>query len=130
MSVLVDTGVFAAILDENAVGFRLSAAQRDVLTGNRLFFVSPISFYEIGQKVRHGKWPEMAPHAAKLTDIARQANIGVRSLNGPILNEAALLDWDHRDPFDRIIVSTARHFDMDLVTTDTALADFYGRTIS
>lgn len=130
MNVLLDTGIFAAILDEDAVGFDLSSAQRYMLAGGRRIFVSPISFYEIAQKVRIGKWAEMMPYAHRLTELARESNIGVRVLNGPILSDAALLEWDHRDPFDRIIVATARHGKMRLVTNDRAIVDFYAAAVA
>jgi len=129
MAILVDTGVFAAILDDGAVGFRLSAMQVDALSSGERIVVSAISFYEIGQKVRIGKWAEMAAYAADLEAVARAANISVHSLNGSILSSAALMDWDHRDPFDRIIVATARDRDMTLLTTDDHMKSFYGKTI-
>ncbi|MGL5012179.1 MAG: type II toxin-antitoxin system VapC family toxin, partial [Paracoccaceae bacterium] len=33
---------------------------------------------------------------------------------------AGLLDWSHRDPFDRMIAATALAFDMTLISADTA----------
>lgn len=130
MAILVDTGSLAAVLDDRAVGFRLSAAQSSALSGSDRVFVSAISFYEIGQKVRIGKWPEMTVYADDLDRVVRAANISVHILNGTVLSEAALMDWDHRDPFGRIVVATARHGDMTLLTTDRDMIAFYGKTIS
>ena len=129
MAILVDTGVFAAILDDRAVGFQLTGIQIAALSGGERVVVSAISFYEIGQKVRIGKWAEMAAYAADLEAVARAANISVHSLNGSILSNAALMDWAHRDPFDRIIVATAHYRDMALLTTDEHMKSFYGKTI-
>jgi PIN domain nuclease of toxin-antitoxin system len=64
---LLDTGAFAMALTDDpcltpAVRNRIAAADRVML--------SAISFYEIGQKVRLGKWPEMEPFATALVDRA------------------------------------------------------------
>jgi len=40
--------------------------------------------------------------------------------------EAARLDWDHPDPFDRLIVATARRLECSLVTKDSVITDFSG----
>jgi len=108
----------------------LSPDQISALSGNERVFVSAISFYEIGQKVRVGKWPEMVSYATNLNRIARGANITVLGLNGTILTKAALMDWDNRDPFDRFIIATARHREMTLLTTDERMNAFYEKTIS
>jgi PIN domain nuclease of toxin-antitoxin system len=40
------------------------------------------------------------------------------ALEPAICVEAALLDWDHRDPFDRMIAATARYYALPLVSAD------------
>jgi PIN domain nuclease of toxin-antitoxin system len=40
--------------------------------------------------------------------------------------EAARLDWDHQDPFDRMIVATARRLDCPLLTKDATIRAFKG----
>jgi len=88
--------------------------------------VSPISFFEIGQKVRVGKWPEMAAHLAGLPDLlARQGGVAA-PFTPAIALDAAGLAWDHRDPFDRLIAATARALDVAVVTCDPAFADAPG----
>lgn len=39
------------------------------------------------------------------------------------------LEWDHRDPADRIIVATARRYRAPLVSSDRAIRSFYPDTI-
>jgi PIN domain nuclease of toxin-antitoxin system len=39
------------------------------------------------------------------------------------------LEWEHRDPADRTIVATARHFGCPLVTPDARILAFYPRAI-
>jgi len=45
---------------------RLSAPAQATIAEAEAVRVSPISFFEIGQKVRIGKWPEMEPHVRDL----------------------------------------------------------------
>jgi PIN domain nuclease of toxin-antitoxin system len=41
---------------------------------------------------------------------------------------AAALDWAHHDPFDRLIVATARRMDLPLLTKDRAIVDWAEET--
>lgn len=105
-----------------AASSRLSGAARAAIRDAAGVHVSPISFFEIGQKVRLGKWPEMAGHAAALPDLlARQGGVAA-ALTPRIALDAALMDWAHRDPFDRLIAATAESLSLALVTCDAAFA--------
>ena len=52
-------------------------------------------------------------------------NFEIISVNSAIWIESALLDWDHRDPVDRIIVATAKLHGMSVVTKDREITSFY-----
>lgn len=108
---------------------RLSPRAARAITDAASVRVSPISFFEIGQKVRVGKWPEMAPHLSDLPDLlARQGGVAA-PFTPAIALDAASLDWDHRDPFDRLIAATARVLDLGLVTCDPAFAAAPGTSL-
>jgi PIN domain nuclease of toxin-antitoxin system len=83
--------------------------------------VSSASALEIATKVRLGKID--APGLVQ-TLPARLAAIGATSL--PITVDHALLagsiSWQHRDPFDRLLVAQATIEDATLVTIDKAIA--------
>lgn len=80
--------------------------------------VSPISFFEIGQKVRIGKWPEMAPYAESLPQQLRAQGGLIAPLGPEICLRAGLMDWIHRDPFDRVLAATAEHSGIPLISMD------------
>lgn len=81
--------------------------------------VSPISFFEIGQKVRLGKWPEMAPFVGDLPALLERQGGGVAGLDQGICLRAAIMDWAHRDPFDRMLAATAERYGVAIISADT-----------
>jgi PIN domain nuclease of toxin-antitoxin system len=98
------------------MSYRLTEA----LQSAEVVYISPISLCEIGQKVRLGKWPEMAPFAARLPEILQQQGGLVATLTPEICMTAALLDWEHRDPFDRFLAATSLVNNWPLASADTA----------
>lgn len=115
-SVLLDTHAWAWSLTGDP---RLSATAVDAITRADSVLVSPITFFEIGQKVRIGKWPEMAAFVADLPDLLARQGGRVAPLDPVVCTTAGTIEWTHRDPFDRLIAATARHFGLPLVSTDT-----------
>lgn len=89
-------------------------------------FISSVSLYEIGQKVRLGKWPEMEPVVDRIWDVLEQQGTIVVPLDAEMAVEAAGDPWPHRDPFDRLIAATARHLGATMVTADRMLASAPG----
>ena len=81
-------------------------------------FVSPISFFEIAQKVRLGKWPEMNSFVADLPALLERQGGLSADLEPAICIAAGVMDWSHRDPFDRLLAATARHYALPLVSAD------------
>ncbi len=113
-ALLLDTHVWAWTL----AGASLPSAISQAMAQAETVYVSPISLYEIGQKVRLGKWPEMAPFVSQLADILRDQDGFAAPLTPDICLKAAMLDWDHRDPFDRFLAATALVNDWPLASVD------------
>ena len=86
---------------------RLSDRATSAMLRAETVLVNPISFFEIGQKVRLGKWPEMAPFVGDLPALLERQGGGVAGLDQGICLRAAIMDWAHRDPFDRMLAATA-----------------------
>ena len=65
MQVLLDTHAWAWTLVDDPM---LSPGARQAVADADAVFVSPISLFEISQKVRIGKWPEMVDRLDGLPD--------------------------------------------------------------
>ena len=114
-SLLLDTHTWAWTISNSE---RLSDAARAAVEKAEIIFVSPISFFEIGQKTRLGKWPEMVPLLNDLPSLLTQQGGDIAALEPAICLSAATMDWDHRDPFDRMLAATALHYGLPLVSAD------------
>ena len=99
----------------------LSDRARAAITTSDVVYLSPISFFEIGQKVRTGRWAEMEAHVHSLPDILRNQGGVLAPFSPDICLRASLMDWQHRDPFDRLILATAEIMQVPLVSKDSAL---------
>jgi PIN domain nuclease of toxin-antitoxin system len=98
---------------------RLSKKAVQAIEAAESVAVSVISLYEIGQKVRLGKWPEMAPHALGLIDVAERQGAWLLPISSGVSLVASMMEWSHRDPFDRIIAAVATAQGFALISADT-----------
>ena len=111
-AVLLDTHAWVwGLMDPR----RLGESARATVEQSDLVYVSPISVYEVTQKVRLGRWPEITPHIEVL--VADEQALSA-PLTRQIAARAGLLDWAHRDPFDRLIAATAIEVGCRLVSKD------------
>jgi PIN domain nuclease of toxin-antitoxin system len=97
---------------------RLSARATAAIIASDTVLVSAISFFEIGQKVRLGKWSEMARFADRLPALLEEQGGVVAGLDADICLTAGVMAWPHRDPFDRLLAATALRRDTPLVSAD------------
>ena len=87
-------------------------------------FVSAVSLWEVWLKSSIGKLRVPSEFAQKLaaepfTDLPLRAEY---------TSGVAALEWHHRDPFDRMLISHARSENLVLLTADKALGA-YGRSV-
>lgn len=116
-SYLLDTNAFSmALTDDPRLPKRAYSRMREA---DRLA-VSAISFYEIGQKVRVGKWPEMVAYVEHLEQRAGSDGFDLIPLTATVCLNASMLDWDHRDPFDRMIAAVALLETLPVISSDQA----------
>ena len=99
---------------------RLGSAAKAAISRADTVQVSPISVYEVVRKARLGKWPEIVPH---IDALVAEGQTLTAPFSRAIAARAGVLDWRHRDPFDRLIASTAIELGCALVSKD---AEFDG----
>lgn len=88
------------------------------------FGLSAISIWEVAKKVQVGKLKLPLAMKAWLAEVITD-NLVVLPLSEEILVEATeLRGFPVRDPADEIIVATARHYDLTLVTSDKKLKGY------
>lgn len=121
--VLLDTHTWAWTLTDNP---RLSASAREAIESAAGVLVSPVSFFEIGNKVRLGKWTEMSASLVDLAALLTERGGRIADFTPDIALLAAALDWPHRDPFDRMIAASAMRLGAPLVSTDTVFDGLAG----
>lgn len=112
---LLDTHAWAWSLTGDA---RLSDKARTSIGEAEFVFVSPISFFEIAQKVRLGKWPQMVPFIERLPALLAEQGGRLASLEPSICVAAGTMIWPHRDLFDRLLAATAQFYNLPLVSAD------------
>jgi PIN domain nuclease of toxin-antitoxin system len=122
MRLLLDTHVFLWAVAEPK---RLSSKARSSITKlENQIFVSPVTAYELSYKHRQGKLPA---GAAIVTSFGRQvAHLYASELavSSPHTLAAGQLDWDHKDPFARMLAAQAMVEGLTLVTADEDLQAF------
>jgi PIN domain nuclease of toxin-antitoxin system len=115
-AILLDTHSWVWTFTDDA---RLSKAARASIEQAQAVLVSPISFFEIGQKVRLGKWPDMAPLVDRLPALLQEQGSAVVALDPTVCTTAGTMGWAHRDPFDRLLAATAICHNLPIVSADT-----------
>ena len=115
MSLLIDTHVF--LWFESGSGKLGRDLRTTIARSQERVFVSAASFWEIAIKRRTGKL-ELAgsPRAAALATGFVELPI-----DGADAETAGALDWEHRDPFDRMLVAQCLNRGLTLVTADAGL---------
>jgi PIN domain nuclease of toxin-antitoxin system len=78
---------------------------------------------EIVRKWRSGKLP--CPDPMTWLDLALDG-FEILPVTEPIARQAALWEWEHKDPADRLIAATARLHGIELWHTDTMLEKLGG----
>lgn len=120
MQILVDTGIWFCFVRRLPLPRGVEQTLENPATRRHL---CPISSMEIVCKWQTGKLP--CPDPQTWLDSALEA-FEVLPITEPIARQAALWDWDHRDPADRLIAATAQHHAIPLWHTDTRLAKIPG----
>ena len=86
-------------------------------------FASAISIWELGIKVKRGKLELGIPIEELVRRIERTAAVELVPVDTNIWLRSLALEWEHRDPADRVIVSTALLKGVPLLTRDEVIRE-------
>ena len=114
MSLLIDTHVFLWFQSEST---RLGDRLRRAIAQEPDVYISAAAFWEIAIKRQTGKLAfEGSPRAAAVA-----AGFLELPIDAADAETAGGLDWDNRDPFDRVLVAHCLNRDLTLITADARL---------
>jgi len=115
--VLIDTHVLAwSLVDPD----RIAPTARRQMERSSAVFVPPCALQEIALKVRKGAWDAMAPYVDRLDALCTAQGMLPAPFTWRMGMLSGLLDWGHRDPFDRMIAATAVVMAIPLISKDVA----------
>ncbi len=61
--------------------------------------------------------------------LKKSSTVQIIPIDENIWMESVNLEWDHRDPVDRVVVALARSNQAAIITSDKEIANFYSEVI-
>ena len=104
---------------------RASAA----IAAAEVVLVNSISLWEVALKVKRGKLELPLTPAAFAAKLEITHRVRLEPVTAAIWLASVELNWEHKDPADRVIVATASLLGCPLVTSDLTIHNFYLATI-
>ena len=122
MDLLIDSHVALWWADDPSL--LSTPAMEAIADPANVVWLSAASAWELAIKVRGGKLD-----IDVLATVTKLSQNGVRLLGIGVDDAVAagLLDWDHRDPFDRMLVAQSQRLGLRLVTRDAAMLRYLQR---
>ena len=123
------------ILDTSALIYwtldqeKITTAARQAIEQSDHLLASSISIWEIAIRVKKNKLEiplSVEEYTARLMKVDR---LDFLAVDVPSWLASVALDWENRDPADRVIVATSTLHDCSLITSDRQIAKFYSKTI-
>ena len=123
MNFLLDTHVLIWALENNSTLSELS--RNNIVDGNNLVFVSPVSVWEIGIKKSLGKLET----PDNLLEEIKVHRFSLLQINFNHAYLAGNLPDIHRDPFDRMLIAQAIIEKLTLITRDKSIVEYDVQTL-
>lgn len=109
-------------------GIRLTTSQVNVIDqarGQNLLYISAISLWEIAMLAQKDKIAFAISLDEWIENVLSTPGLNLIDLKVPILVESCNLpNFEHKDPADRLIISSARSINSRLMTFDQKIIDY------
>lgn len=122
MKLLLDTQAFLWFLLDDE---RLSIPARNAIEQAEILFLSPASHWEIAIKIALGKYALPEPFAQFMARELAVNDITILPIEISHTAHLTSLQFHHRDPFDRLIITQALAEELPVVSIDSQF-DAYG----
>ena len=126
---LLDTHTFLWASHESRVSKLSEEVKRAIEEPEAELYISSVSIFELSNKYRKGKLPEYRPIAENCTEALEGLEAKELPLDWEQARLAGSMDWQHKDPFDRMLAAQARSEEMTLITCDKVFDDAPGVSI-
>ncbi len=127
MKLLLDTCSFLWMISEPD---RLGGGARTALEdGENEVVLHQVSSLEIQLKFQIGKLKLANPPEELVTEGVRRHALHYQTLSDSEIWFLQKLPFHHRDPFDRLLIASALHFGLQIVTPDPLIDKYSVRTI-
>ena len=118
---ILDTHTLIWLVESSS---KISKAIRDELkSSNAAVFLSSASLWEMAIKLNIGKLQLKSPFEKLLSDL-QNTDITILQIEHDYLLGLASLPLIHRDPFDRLIISTALSESLTIITADANIQKY------
>ncbi|MGY6528752.1 MAG: type II toxin-antitoxin system VapC family toxin [Cyanobacterium sp.] len=91
--------------------------------------VASISLWEIALKVKRKKLDLGINLDVYINTLMRSDVVSIIPIDVSLWVNSVQLNWEHKDPADRVIVALADKYQAELITKDTVIKDFYSLTV-
>ena len=117
MDLLLDTNAFLWFCEDNP---KLSSIGKQYIENpNNTSFISMASLWEIAIKLSLGKLKLKIPFE-KFVELVEDNGLMILSITFEHALNVSKLEFHHRDPFDRLLISQGIVEDIPIITADTA----------
>lgn len=117
--ILLDTCAVIWMTRNDPVDIVAASAVSDAYDDGRPVCISPVSAWEIGMLTARRRIAETKPVDLWYEEFCRTKGVQEVPLTAAILIKSSFLPGTvHKDPFDRILIATARERDLTIVTRD------------
>ena len=116
MDLLLDTNAFLWFCEDNA---KLSSIGKQYIENpNNTSFISMASLWEIAIKMSLGKLKLKIPYK-KFVELVEDNGFKILSITFEHTLNVSKLEFHHRDPFDRLLISQGIVEDIPIITADS-----------